>query len=90
MKVLYEEDRKAAFMNIVALIHLLCRFIFWNPNIILVKKVAAYKTQAKFMFLLLQAAVPLHVYSISRKLLLLIDAHFPRCGRESEGNSSHK
>ena len=47
MKVLYEEDRKAAFMNIVALIHLLCRFIFLNPNIILVKKVAAYKTQAK-------------------------------------------
>ena len=90
MNVLYGEDRKAAFMNIVALIHLLCRFIFLNPNIILVKKVAAYKTQAKFMFLLLQAAVPLHVYSISRKLLLLIDAHFPRCGRESEGNSSHK
>ena len=88
MKVLYEEDRKATFINIVALIHPLLRVIFLNPNIILVKKVAAYKTQAKFMFLLLQAAVPLHVYSISRKLLLLIDAHFPRWGAERGGNPS--
>ena len=58
-----------------------------NPNIILVKKVAAYKTHAKFMFLLLQAAVPLHVYSISRKLLLLIDAHFP--GVEGKETAIH-